>query len=79
MNVRQIVNLMGGAPKLAKNLGIKSESILSWVNSNRIPSRQIPTLTRLANERGLPLKPEDMEPDISLGIPEVGGIKFKER
>lgn len=64
MNVKQIVELMGGSCKLARSLGIKSQAISLWIKNNRIPLKRVPTLTRLAKEKGLPLKPEDLRADI---------------
>jgi len=81
MNVRQIVELLGGTCKLARYIGIKSQAVSIWIRKNSIPLIRVPTLTKLSRQKGLPLRPEDIRPDVDWDAlrDKESDIKFKER
>ena len=64
MEIRNIVDLMGGTNKLARSLGIKPQAVSQWIANDSVPLKRVPSLARLAKERGLPLRPEDIRGDI---------------
>ena len=61
MEIRNIVDLIGGTNKLARSLGIKPQAVSQWIANDSVPLKRVPSLARLAKERGLPLRPEDIE------------------
>lgn len=64
MKVAEIVILLGGSGRLAQKLGIKSQSVSQWIRSNRIPVARVPELEKISRKKGLPLRAEDMRPDV---------------
>ena len=64
MKVSEIVILLGGTGRLAQKLGIKYEAVYNWSAADRIPVARVPALEKLCRKKGLPLRAEDMRPDI---------------
>jgi DNA-binding transcriptional regulator YdaS (Cro superfamily) len=64
MDVSQIVRELGGPAYIGRQLGIRSQAISLWIRKNRIPAERVPDLERLARERGVAVRAEQMRPDV---------------
>ena len=64
MNVEHIVTQLGGPAAIGRRLGITSQAIRLWVIKGRIPTERVPQLERFARELNVPLRAEQMRPDV---------------
>lgn len=64
MKTKDVITLLGGTTKIGKAMGISSQAVSLWIRTNSIPLKRIPALERLAKEKGLPIRAEDMRSDI---------------
>ena len=68
MKTKDIITLLGGTCKIARLLGVKSQAVSLWIRANSIPLKRIPSLEKIAKEKGLPIRAEDMRPDMDWQI-----------
>lgn len=68
MKTKDIICLFGGSCKVARLLGVKSQAVSIWIRKNSIPLKRIPSLEKIAKEKGLPIRAENMRPDIEWKI-----------
>lgn len=64
MNVRGMIDLLGGPAAVARLFGIKTQAVSLWISTGRIPAERCPALERRARELGVTLRAEDMRPDV---------------
>jgi len=64
MTTTEIVRLFGGPVKLGRMLGIRSQAVSLWCRKGRIPLGRVLQLERLASQADLPVRAEQMRPDI---------------
>ena len=65
MIVKEIITTLGGPAAIARHLGVTSQAVSLWVIKQRIPADRVPALEALAREAGLPIRAEQMRPDIA--------------
>ncbi len=63
----RLIKRLGGSVKVAKALGIKSQAISRWLATNCIPAERLPTLIRMAKEKGISVDPKELRSDIDWG------------
>lgn len=68
MTVREIIQTLGGPAAIGRRLGCRSQAVSQWSMHNRIPVARVFELELLARERGLPMRAEDMRPDVPWGL-----------
>ena len=64
MNIKEIVTNLGGPTKIGLKLGIRPQAVSLWIIHDRIPTDRVPSLVRMARERGLDISPEDLRADL---------------
>lgn len=64
MDVRTIIDQLGGSYAVARLFGINGAAVSQWAAKGRIPAERVPSLERRARELGLPLRAEVMRPDV---------------
>ena len=75
MKTKDVITLLGGTSKIGKAMGISSQAVSLWIRTNSIPLRRIPSLERLAKQKGLPIRAEDMRPDIDWAALREGSLR----
>lgn len=60
----RLIRRLGGGVKVGKALGIRSQAISHWMAKNCIPVERLPTLIRMAKEKGIPVDPKELRSDI---------------
>lgn len=68
MSVREIIQSLGGPAAIGRQLGCRSQAVSQWAAHNRIPLQRIFALEQLAREQGLPVRAQDMRPDMPWGV-----------
>ena len=76
MRVKELITLMGGPVKIAKALNIRSQAVSLWIRTNTIPLKRIPSLERYAKDRNLPIRAEDLRPDVDWATLREGQLKI---
>jgi DNA-binding transcriptional regulator YdaS (Cro superfamily) len=67
MTTKEIIKAIGGPVAVGRRMGIRSQAVSLWIRANRIPAERVPTLEAMCKELGLPVRAEDMRPDIEWG------------
>lgn len=65
MQVKEIIQALGGPASVARRLEVSSQAVSLWISSNRIPAERVPELERLARELDVPVRAEQMRPDVA--------------
>lgn len=68
MTVREIIQTLGGPAAIGRRIGVRGQAVSLWAINDRIPADRVPELERLARELDLPVRAEDMRPDIDWGV-----------
>jgi DNA-binding transcriptional regulator YdaS (Cro superfamily) len=63
MTEHQILSKLGGPSRIGRRLGVKPQAVSGW-KSRGIPMDRIPSLLRMAKEKGLNIGPEALRPDL---------------
>lgn len=63
MRIKSIIHQLGGPAQVAAELGVNSQAVSHWIRDDTVPLARIPALLRLAQKRGVPLRPEEVEPN----------------
>ncbi len=74
MKTKDIITLLGGTSKIGKAMGISSQAVSLWIRTDTIPLKRIPSLERLAKDKGLPIRAEDMRSDIDWSALREGSL-----
>lgn len=64
MTVKDVIEALGGPASVGRLFGINGQAVSLWALKGRIPAERVPTLERRARELGVPLRAEDMRPDV---------------
>jgi DNA-binding transcriptional regulator YdaS (Cro superfamily) len=64
MQTHELINLLGGSTLVGRHLNIRPQAVSIWIAKKRIPAERVPSLVRLARERGISLGPEAFRSDI---------------
>lgn len=62
MRIKPIIHQLGGPAQVAAELGVNSQAVSHWIRDDAIPLARIPAILRLARKRGIPLRPEEVDP-----------------
>lgn len=61
--MREIIQSLGGPTEVARQLGVRSQAVSLWCAAGRIPLERVPALLRIASERGVQLRAQDIRSD----------------
>ena len=64
MNIKTAIDQLGGPAAVGRLFGIQGQAVSLWARTGRIPAERVPTLERRARELGLPLRAEQLRPDV---------------
>lgn len=68
MDVREIIQTLGGPAAIARRLEIRSQAVSLWARANRIPLNRVCALERMARELGVHVRAEQMRPDVEWAV-----------
>jgi hypothetical protein len=64
MNLHGIIRQLGGPAEIGRQLGIRGQAISHWLRKDQVPIDRVPSLLRLAKQKRLRLRADDLRPDI---------------
>ena len=64
MNVKEIIQQLGGPTRVAVQLNIIPQAVSHWVRENKVPPARVPAVIRLGKEIGLEIKPQLLNADV---------------
>lgn len=64
MTVREIISALGGPAAVGRQLGVTPQAVSLWALKQRIPADRVPALEGIARGAGVPIRAEQMRPDI---------------
>jgi DNA-binding transcriptional regulator YdaS (Cro superfamily) len=64
MNVKEIIQRLGGPTRVAMQLNIIPQAVSHWVREDKVPPARVPTVVRLGKEIGLEIKPSMLNSDV---------------
>jgi hypothetical protein len=64
MDTQQLISQLGGPTVIGRQLQIRPQAVSHWVVRGRVPTNRIPTLIRMAKEKGLEVDPRSIRADV---------------
>jgi len=64
MNVKEIIQQLGGPTRVAMQLNIIPQAVSHWIRENKVPPARVPSIMRIVKEFGVKAKPEDLNADV---------------
>lgn len=64
MNVKEIIQQLGGPTRVAMQLNIIPQAVSHWVRENKVPPARVPSIIRIGKDIGLKIKPSDLNGDV---------------
>ena len=64
MTLPEIIQRLGGPAAIGRHLDIRGQAISHWLRKDQVPIDRVPSLLRLAKQKRLRLRADDLRPDI---------------
>ena len=64
MNVKEIIQQLGGPTRVAMELNIIPQAVSHWIRENKVPPARVPSVIRIGKEIGFEIKASDLNDDV---------------
>lgn len=64
MNVKEIIQQLGGPTRVAMQLNIIPQAVSHWVREDKVPAARVPSVIRIGKEIGLDIAPHMLNKDV---------------